>query len=176
MLVGFSEFQSNDYADAGYAFRSGTDPPGTMGAPVTLKDGEGPYVKRREDDRNRWGDYSATQVDPSDDLTLWTIQEYARIPVGRGDQSGRWGTWWGRVGGGAPLARPLCLVPRVVGKRLDKAWHQIAAAHCRLGIGPPGQGDQTAARPGPPPVPCDRHPPPQRHEGRPARRPLASGT
>ena len=104
-----------------------------MGASVTLKDGEGPYVKRREDDRNRWGDYSATQVDPSDDLTLWTIQEYARIPVGRGDQSGRWGTWWGRVGGGAPLARPLCLVPRVVGKRLDKAWHQIAAAHCRLG-------------------------------------------
>ena len=133
VLVGFSEFQSNDYADAGYAFRSGTDPPGTMGAPVTLKDGEGPYVKRREDDRNRWGDYSATQVDPSDDLTLWTIQEYARIPVGRGDQSGRWGTWWGRVGGGPPLARPLCLVPRVVGKRLDKAWHQIAAAHCRLG-------------------------------------------
>ena len=133
VLVGFSEFQSNDYADAGYAFRSGTDPPGTMGAPVTLKDGEGPYVKRREDDRNRWGDYSATQVDPSDDLTLWTIQEYARIPVGRGDQSGRWGTWWGRVGGGPPLARPLCLVPRVVGKRLDKAWHRIAAAHCRLG-------------------------------------------
>jgi beta-lactam-binding protein with PASTA domain len=24
-------------------------------------------------------------------------------------------------------------VPGVVGERLDKAWHQIAAAHCRLG-------------------------------------------
>ena len=133
VLVGFSEFQSNDFADAGYAFRSGTDPPDTMGAPVTLKDGEGPYVKRREGDRNRWGDYSATQVDPTDDLTLWTIQEYARIPVGRGDESGRWGTWWGRVGGGPQLARPSCAVPKVVGQTLDTAWHRIAAAHCRLG-------------------------------------------
>ncbi|MFL5957457.1 MAG: PASTA domain-containing protein, partial [Solirubrobacterales bacterium] len=134
VLVGFSEFEADDFADAGYAFRSGTDPPGTMGAPVTLKDGEGPYTKRREGrDRNRWGDYSATQVDPIDDLTLWTIQEYARIPVGRGDEAGRWGTWWGRVGGGPPLARPSCAVPKVVGQTLDSAWHRIAAAHCRLG-------------------------------------------
>ena len=133
VLVGFSEFESDDFADAGYAFRSGSAPPGTMGTPVTLKDGEGPYVMRREDERNRWGDYSATQVDPSDDLTLWTIQEYARIPAGKGDRSGRWGTWWGRVGGGPPLPLPHCLVPGVVGERLDKAWHQIAAAHCRLG-------------------------------------------
>jgi hypothetical protein len=133
ILVGFSEFESDDFADAAYAFRSGIDPPGTMGAPVTLKDGEGPYEKRREDGRNRWGDYSATQVDPSDDLTLWTIQEYARVPVGHGDASGRWGTWWGRVGGGPPLAPPQCAVPRVVGQPLDRAWHRIAAAHCRLG-------------------------------------------
>src|SRR5438093_8742953 len=26
--------------------------------------------------RNRWGDYSQTWVDPSDDQTLWTFQEY----------------------------------------------------------------------------------------------------
>lgn len=133
VLVGFSEFESDDFADAGYAFRAGTDPPGTMGAPVTLKDGEGPYVKRREDERNRWGDYSASQVDPSDDLALWTIQEYARVPAGKGDQSGRWGTWWGRVGGGPVLPRPQCVVPRVVGEPLARAWHRIAAAHCRLG-------------------------------------------
>jgi hypothetical protein len=133
ILVGFSEFESDDYADAGYAFRSGSDPPGAMGAPVTLKDGEGTYVKRREDERNRWGDYSATQVDPSDDLTMWTIQEYARIPVGHGDLAGRWGTWWGRVGGGPPLPPPTCVVPRLLGKKLDRAWHQIAVSHCRLG-------------------------------------------
>jgi alkylated DNA nucleotide flippase Atl1 len=133
VLVGFSEFESDDFADAGYAFRSGSDPPGVMGLPVALKDGEGPYVKRREDDRNRWGDYSGTQVDPTDDLALWTIQEYARVPVGHGDASGRWGVWWGRVGGGPELPRPVCAVPKTVGKKLDLAWHRIAAAHCRLG-------------------------------------------
>jgi PASTA domain len=133
VLVGFSEFESDDFADAGYAFRAGTDPPGTMRSAVTLKDGEGPYDKTSGGARNRWGDYSASQVDPSDDLSLWTVQEYARVPSGRGDDAGRWGTWWGRVGGGPSLAPPRCLVPRVVGKPLTKAWRQIAAAHCRLG-------------------------------------------
>jgi hypothetical protein len=133
VLLGFSEFESDDYADAGYAFRAGTDAPGTMRAPVTLKDGEGPYDKTEGGARNRWGDYSGTAVDPSDDLSLWTIQEYARIPVGHGDDAGRWGTWWGRVGGGQPLQRPSCVVPHAVGKRLAAAWRRIVAAHCRLG-------------------------------------------
>jgi hypothetical protein len=132
VLVGFSEFQSTDYVDAGYAYRAGTDAPNTMREPVTLKDGEGPYYKTRGG-LNRWGDYSGAQVDPSDDLSLWTIQEYPRIPKGRRDGSGRWGTWWGRVGGGPPLAPAQCRVPRVVGKRLARAWRQVAAAHCRLG-------------------------------------------
>ena len=67
VLVGFTEFQSDDFADAAYAYRAGTDPPWTMREPVTLKDGEGPYTKTRGG-LNRWGDYSGTQVDPSDDL------------------------------------------------------------------------------------------------------------
>jgi len=131
-LVGFSEFESDDFTDAAYAYRAGTDPPGTMREPITLKNGEGPYNKTRGG-LNRWGDYSGSQVDPSDDFSLWTIQEYARIPTGRKDRSGRWGTWWGRVGGGPPLAPPQCLVPRVVGRTLATAWKRIAAANCRLG-------------------------------------------
>ncbi len=131
VLVGFSDFQSNDFVDAAYAYRSGADAPDTMRAPVTLKDGEGPYSKTRGG-LNRWGDYSGAQVDPSDDLALWTVQEYARIPTGRGDGSGRWGAWWGRVGGGPPLPAPQCRVPRVVGAVLAKAWRRVAAAHCRL--------------------------------------------
>jgi hypothetical protein len=90
-------------------------------------------VKTEGSARNRWGDYSGAAVDPSDDLSLWTVQEYARIPIGRGDDSGRWGTWWGRVGGGPPLAPPHCVVPSVVGKPLTKAWRRIVAAHCGVG-------------------------------------------
>ena len=134
VLLGFSEFQSTDYADAAYAYRAGTDPPGTMREPVTLKDGEGPYNKTRGG-LNRWGDYSGSYVDPADDLSLWSLQEYARIPTGpaKRDGSGHWGTWWGRVGGGPPLTPPQCVVPKVVGKPLGTAWRRLADAHCRLG-------------------------------------------
>ena len=31
--------------------------------------------------RNRWGDYSFTDVDPNDDMTVWTFQEYADTPA-----------------------------------------------------------------------------------------------
>ena len=44
---------------------------------------------------NRWGDFSATVVDPADDVTFWTLQEYAQIPDPVTGTS-RWGTWWGK--------------------------------------------------------------------------------
>ena len=135
VLVGFSMFRSTGFPGAGYAFRYGADPPSTMRAPVTLKAGEGTYYKTFGGIRNRWGDYSATQVDPLDDRSLWTIQEYAGRPVGAGDGSGRWATWWGRVdpsSGPAPF-KPACQVPRVLGLRLAKARARIRSRHCRLG-------------------------------------------
>ncbi len=50
--------------------------------------------------RNRWGDYSATVVDPVDPATFWTFQEYTaedagNIDVGPGEASG--GKWGVRV-------------------------------------------------------------------------------
>ena len=47
---------------------------------------------------SRWGDYSATMVDPVDDTTMWTLQEYSK-PEGplTGCDSGVWSTWWARV-------------------------------------------------------------------------------
>ncbi|TML32744.1 MAG: PASTA domain-containing protein [Actinobacteria bacterium] len=135
VLVGFSAFRSTGFPSAAYAFRYGTDPPNAMRAPVTLKAGEGTYVKTFGGSRNRWGDYSAAQVDPLDDRSLWTIQEYAGRPVGAGDGSGRWATWWGRVDPSAPAPafEPACQVPRVVGLRLGKARARIRSRHCRLG-------------------------------------------
>lgn len=135
VLVGFSTFRSTGFPSAGYAFRYGTDPPNAMRAPVTLKAGEGTYVKTFGGSRNRWGDYSAAQVDPLDDRSLWTIQEYAGRPVGAGDGSGRWATWWGRVDPSAapPAFEPTCQVPRVLGLRLAKARVRIRSRRCRLG-------------------------------------------
>ena len=35
---------------------------------------------RHPGDRNRWGDYSDTVVDPTDPYTFWTFQEWASAP------------------------------------------------------------------------------------------------
>ena len=141
VLLGFSEFQSTDYADAAYAFRAGTDPPGTMREPVTLKDGEGPYNKTRGG-LNRWGDYSGAYVDPSDDSSLWTVQEYPRIPTGpaRRDGSGRWGAWWGRDRRWPAVGAAQCAVPKLVGKPLGKAWRRVVCGALPSGETAPREG------------------------------------
>ena len=97
-LLGFSGSDANTYASAYYTARASGDPSGTMQTVATLQAGLGPYIKTFGSGRNRWGDFSATMVDPSDDATFWTLQEYAATPSGTGmtDGQGRWGTWWGQ--------------------------------------------------------------------------------
>ncbi|HEX6622176.1 MAG TPA: lamin tail domain-containing protein, partial [Pyrinomonadaceae bacterium] len=100
ILLGFSEFESDDYVDAGYTFRLGTDAAGTMRDPVIYKEGEDYYQKTFSGTRNRWGDYSHTVVDPVNDRDLWTVQEYAQLRVGttgQGSNDSRWGTWWAKI-------------------------------------------------------------------------------
>ncbi len=92
VLIGYSRFASTDFAGAYYSFRSGKDPQGTMRGDALLRSGLAVYDTGEP---NRWGDYSSTVVDPSNDTSFWTIQEYAR-PIAP-DGSSRWGIWWGRV-------------------------------------------------------------------------------
>jgi hypothetical protein len=56
----------------------------------------------------RWGDYSQTVVDPNDDMTMWSFQEYASATD----------VWTVRATKymAPPPARPLSVTPRVVGK------------------------------------------------------------
>ena len=90
VLIGYSRFSAFQYASGNYSFRFATDPLNTLRADTVLKAGEGTYLNTGNSKLNRWGDYSSTVVDPVDDTTLWTIQEYAA-------SDNRWGTWWGRV-------------------------------------------------------------------------------
>ncbi len=92
--LGFSHSNSSIYVEAAFTGRAADDPLGTMQAVQTLKAGEAPYYKTYGGSENRWGDYSATVVDPVDGTTFWTIQEYAATPGGGFD---RWGTWWGEI-------------------------------------------------------------------------------
>src|SRR5262249_17672638 len=70
----------------------------TMQTDHVLKTGEDSYWKRDDNSFNRWGDYSATCVDPANDSDFWTVQEYAVPHVGSvTNRSGQWATWWGNV-------------------------------------------------------------------------------
>jgi hypothetical protein len=100
VLIGYTQFAASHYASAHYAFRFGTDSPNTLRTDSVLKSGAGPYNRvESSTGLNRWGDYSATVIDPVDDVSFWTIQEYAAAPSGSPNTSGsgRWATWWGQI-------------------------------------------------------------------------------
>lgn len=56
----------------------------TFSAPVQIRAGVSDYEQLDGTGRNRWGDYSATVVDPSDDQHFWTFQEFV-------SSTDRWG-------------------------------------------------------------------------------------
>lgn len=101
IMLGFSQFASNQFASAGYAFRLATDAAGTMRDPFIYKTGEDYYAKTFSGTRNRWGDYSHTLVDPVTDRDMWTLQEYAGTRIVADANSvtnnSRWATWWAKV-------------------------------------------------------------------------------
>ena len=71
--LGFSASSSAIHPQIRYTGRLATDPINTM----TL--GEGTIINgngSQSGTSNRWGDYSAMTVDPSDDTTLWFTSEY----------------------------------------------------------------------------------------------------
>jgi len=48
-------------------------------APQVTTPGDGLYYRTFGGTRNRWGDYSATVVDPDDECTFWTMQEFVAV-------------------------------------------------------------------------------------------------
>ena len=97
VMLGYTHFGTGIYPSGAYSMRLASDPPNTMESEVILKAGEASYFKDFGTGENRWGDFTATVVDPVDDTSMWTIQEYA-------GQSNMWGTWWGSITPGAPAA------------------------------------------------------------------------
>ena len=99
ILIGYSSFSTSQYASASYSFRTAEDPLNTLQDRYQFVDGKSTYYKTFGGSRNRWGDYSATDVDPLNDLNFWTLQEYAESPTNT------WGTWWAMLNReAAPIA------------------------------------------------------------------------
>ena len=88
VLLGFSGSSGSQFVGAYIAGRKPTDPLGQVCLPIQYKAGEAVYTQISSSGVNRFGDYSLTSVDPLDDTTFWTIQQYARLS----------NTWVTRVG------------------------------------------------------------------------------
>ncbi len=98
-LIGFTRSSANLFAEAVYTGRLANQTPLNTMEPITvMKVGEDSYVKKFSGPSVRWGDFSATVVDPTDDISFWTIQEYAAADVGPAANDDRWGTWWSYIG------------------------------------------------------------------------------
>ncbi len=65
------------YASVAVAERLATDTLGTLSAPLLAQSSSSSYDIPWFPDTERWGDYSQTVVDPTDNMTFWTFQEYA---------------------------------------------------------------------------------------------------
>ncbi|HYR51471.1 MAG TPA: Calx-beta domain-containing protein [Candidatus Dormibacteraeota bacterium] len=103
-IVGYSQFSSAQHPSAGYSMHLNGDAAGSLRDPLIYKAGEDYYHKDFGSGRNRWGDFSQAQVDPSDDKTLWVVQEYGKNRTGTNDgttgaNSSRWSTYWASVAG-----------------------------------------------------------------------------
>jgi hypothetical protein len=93
--MGFTGSRATEFASVYATGRLAGDPLGKLQPVTLLKGGQGAYTITFGGARNRWGDYSYTSLDPTDDSTIWTIQEYAAAPIGTGgiEATSRWGTW-----------------------------------------------------------------------------------
>jgi hypothetical protein len=85
VVVAFSGSNESQFAGAYFAGRVSSDPTDQLSAPVLYKSGNAAYNTVDSSGVNRWGDYSLTSVDPTDDETIWTIQEFTR-------SADQWGT------------------------------------------------------------------------------------
>ncbi len=88
MVLGCSAAGPNAFINAAIACRASTDAPGTLRPPTLFTNSMTAY---RNEDSDRWGDYNLTSLDPCDDMTMWTIQQYSLMQPPRNEGSTIWG-------------------------------------------------------------------------------------
>jgi len=89
-LIGFTQFSANTHPDAAYALHVNTDPANSTRPFIVYRHGQSTYFKNFGGPRDRWGDYSGTNVDPLNMTDFWTIQETVA-------STNTWDTWWAYV-------------------------------------------------------------------------------
>ncbi|MEX2308081.1 MAG: hypothetical protein WD738_10840 [Pirellulales bacterium] len=76
VVIGFSASSATEFASSYAMVGKVAGLTTTFDPPMLLKAGVDNYVRLDSLGRNRWGDYSATTVDPADPSIFWTNQEF----------------------------------------------------------------------------------------------------
>ena len=87
--MGFTVAGANDRINAGFVGRLSQDALGSMREPVLYTTSSSAYNPPNDPggiEGRRWGDYSYTCVDPNDDMTFWTVQQFCNAPNSYGLQ------------------------------------------------------------------------------------------
>ena len=91
VVIGFSGSSSSNYVGSYAVTGTFNGTTTTLGTPQVLKAGSGPYYQTNGGSANRWGDYSAVDLDPNDPTTFWAVQEWAST-VGTNLSNSSWST------------------------------------------------------------------------------------
>ncbi len=97
----YSQSFSDQFVDIRVVTRETGDTAGTFTTSQVYRTSVGEYDDfggLRPNGADRWGDYSATVVDPDDDRTFWIANEYVASAVTAGLDDAAWGTFIGKVG------------------------------------------------------------------------------
>ena len=84
--LGFSTSGNNEHPNAATVGRLVGDTLGTMQTPQLYTNSTTVYDPNDQSNPHRWGDYSYTSLDPDDDMTMWTIQEFCNATNSYGVQ------------------------------------------------------------------------------------------
>ncbi len=76
MALAATALGTAEFCDIAAAGRLASDPLGTLQPPQIVVASSASYNDPFNHKGTRWGDYSATVVDPNDNMTVWTFQEY----------------------------------------------------------------------------------------------------
>ena len=99
-FIGFTHFSTTSHPNCGYALHMHTDANDSLELPFDYRHGQATYYKTFGGSRDRWGDYSATMLDPNNLIDFWTIQECSSSTTNYYD------TWWAYFKPCNPLAAP----------------------------------------------------------------------
>jgi uncharacterized repeat protein (TIGR01451 family) len=106
MALGCSVAGTTEFAEIAVAGRFATDALGSLQPAVTAVTSTTKYNAGQQNGVYRWGDFSLVTVDPNDDMTFWTVQEYCNA-------TNSWGVRVIQLQAPPPALPSSCLPPTV---------------------------------------------------------------